>query len=529
MDVLLLDPAGRPVPAGEVGEIVVRSAYLAVGYWDRPDLTEAAFRPDPAGGGRRLYRTGDVGRMAADGCLEHLGRRDQQVKVRGERIDVEAIQAALLGTGVVREAVVTALRNGDGEARLVAYCVPARPPGPTTSELRRLLVGRLPGHPLPARFLLVEALPLDGNGKVDRRSLPVPDRTRPELDTPLAPPRTAQEAALAGMWADVLGLAPVGVEDDFFELGGDSLLAVEVLTRVAHAWGVEVTVSDFAERPTVAALAALADGAPAAAGAAAGGPPLFFLHSDYTGSGAECIRLARHLGPGLRLAALAPHDGGDGPAPPSIESLATAHLGRLRALQPRGPYRLAGHCSAGVVAFEMARQLHAAGEKIAALVLVEPPPLRAVKDREGRLRALGPGLSRRAWRRVRGLATRVRAAAAEGNLRGALGRALRARWSRPGHAHDPAPSPGGVERAYAAAVARYAPGRYAGRVTCVRTRASQAAGEFDPGSWREAVDRLDVEIVPGDHESCLTTEARTLAARLRECVEATARTDLPAL
>jgi thioesterase domain-containing protein len=242
---------------------------------------------------------------------------------------------------------------------------------------------------------------------------------------------------------------------------------------------------------------------------------------------AKCVILARHLGPGLRLVALAPRDVADGRVPPSIETMAAAHLSRLRALQLRGPYRLAGHCSAGVVAFEMARQLHAAGETIAALVLIEPPPLRAVRARDGRLRALGPGVSGpawRAWRRIHGLARRARVAAAEGDLRGAVWRVLRARWSRPGHAHAATTGARWVGRVYADAVARYAPGQYAGLVTCLRTRASQAAGEFEPGSWREAVDRLRVEIAPGDHESCLTAEARALAARLRACAEATPST-----
>ena len=536
MEVSLTDPEGRLVGPGEVGEIVVRSDYLALGYWQRPDLTEAAFRPDPQASGRRLYRTGDVGRMAADGCLEHLGRLDQQVKVRGERIDVEAIQAALLGDGAVRDAVVAAHRDGCGDARLVAYVVPARRSGPTTSELRRLLARRLPGHPLPARFVLVAALPLDPNGKVDRRSLPAPDAARPQLDVPIVEPRTARERALAVMWADVLRLAPIGVEDDFFELGGDSLLAVEVLARVADAWRIEVAVADFAERPTISALAALVDGGlgltPTAdrgqsggltgAASEAGAPPLFFFHSDYSGSGAACITLARHLGPGVRLVAVAPHGIADNRLPLSIEAMAAAHLSRLRALQPRGPYRIAGHCSAGVVAFELARQLRAAGETVEALILVEPPPLRARRRSNGkRPAAIEPAGLMRAWLRARYPAGRARVVLAAGRLRETLRRALRVPGHRPPHAHGPATLQQRVARGYADAVARYVPGRYAGPMTCVRTLAAELAGEFDPGTWRSVVDQLRIEVVPGDHESCLAAEARALAARLRACLEPT--------
>lgn len=175
MDVLLLDPEGQPVAPGEIGEIVVRSAYLALGYWRRSDLTEVAFRPSSIAGGARLYRTGDMGRMAADGCLDHLGRRDQQIKIHGERVDVESIQAALLSSGVARETVVAADRNDRGDAHLVAYVVPDGAERPTTSALRQVVLRRAPGQPVPSTFVLLDALPLDANGKVNRRALPPPD------------------------------------------------------------------------------------------------------------------------------------------------------------------------------------------------------------------------------------------------------------------------------------------------------------------------------------------------------------------
>ena len=410
MEVLLLDPEGQPAAAGEVGEIVVRSLYLAAGYWDRPDLTDVAFRPSPGGRGLRLYRTGDMGRMAADACLEHLGRRDQQVKVRGERVDVESIQAALLASGVAHEAVVAARRDGRGDAQLVAYLVPRGMDRPTTSRLRHIVLSRAPGQPVPSRFVLLDGLPLDPNGKVDRRALPPAGRDRPALDVAFVAPRTEREAALAAVWSDLLELMPIGVDDDFFDLGGDSLLAVELVARVADATGVDVGVADFADHSTVAALAALVDGAgepPATGAPAAAGSPLFFLHSDYGRAGADCVMLVRQFGPDPRLVAVPPHGADGGSVPGTIEAMAARHVDRLRALQPRGPYHLAGHCSAGVVAFEVARQLCAAGEAVGTLVLVEPPPLRAVRDPDGRLQRLGPSPLRRAWHQARGLAARL--------------------------------------------------------------------------------------------------------------------------
>jgi thioesterase domain-containing protein len=193
---------------------------------------------------------------------------------------------------------------------------------------------------------------------------------------------------------------------------------------------------------------------------------------------------------------------------------------RLRAVQLRGPYRLAGHCSAGVVAFELARQLWAAGEVVEALILVEPPPLRAWQGSDGRLREVGLlALPTRVCRRIRAWAVRLRGAAAAGRLFETLRTALEARWRRPVHAHVPASVRRRVDRAHAEAVARYAPGHYAGLVTCVRTQAGKLAGEFDPDTWRGVVDFLRIEVVPGDHESCLAAEARALAGRLRASVE----------
>jgi amino acid adenylation domain-containing protein len=507
MEVLLLDAASRPVGPGEVGEIVVRSRYVAAGYWDRPDLTDAAFGSAEIGG-PRLYRTGDVGRMAADGCLEHLGRRDQQVKIRGARVDVEAIQAALLSSGAAREAVVTARRREHGDAHLVAYVVPEGAGRPSASALRRIVIARAPGEPVPASFVLLDALPLDVNGKVDRQALPAPGAERPELDVPFAPPRSDRERALSALWSEVLGgRAPIGVNDDFFDLGGDSLLAVELLVRVAEEMGVEVGATEFARRPTIAALAALVDrspGARAAGGEHPAAPTLVFLHSEY-GTAAECLTLARQLAPDLEVVSVAPHGADGEPVPATVEEMAARHVERLRALQPRGPYHLAGHCSAGVVAFEMGQQLRAAGEDVPTLILIEPPPLGAPRPAGARRGRLGPALGRRAWRGAARVLRRVGFAVDRGPFN-----------ATERDAADVARRE--VDRAYAAAVARYVARPWPGAVTCIRTRASERAGEFDPTTWRSVVDELRVELVPGDHESCLVADAPALAARLRASV-----------
>jgi amino acid adenylation domain-containing protein len=254
-EILLLDEAGEAVGVNQLGEIAIKSPYLALGYWRKPDLTQAAFVPDPAGGSARIYRTGDVGRMRPDGCLEHLGRKDFQVKIRGHRVETAEIETALLAHAAVKEAVVLAQEDGRGDKRLIAYVVPARQPEPTVSELRSFVQAKLPDYIVPAVFVLLEALPLLPNRKVDRLALPVPDTARPELDTTFVAPRTPVEEELAGIWTDVLRLAHVGLHDDFLELGGDSLLAAEVISRLRQAFQVDLSLRDFFKTPTVAALA----------------------------------------------------------------------------------------------------------------------------------------------------------------------------------------------------------------------------------------------------------------------------------
>ena len=255
MEVLLFNEEGKEVGENGVGEIVVRSRYLSPGYWHRPDLTQAAFLPDPQGGGRRLYRTGDVGRLLPDGCLEHLGRIDFRVKIRGHTIEVAEVERLLLGHEAIRAAVVMAQQPSSGDPRLVAYLVPTQQPGPSLRALREFVQQKLPDYMVPSAFVMLEALPVTPNGKVDRRQLPTPDWTRPPLAEPYVAPRTPMEMALAGIWAEVLGFEHIGIHDPFLELGGDSLLAARVMTRVLDTLHVELSQSALIQAATVAHMA----------------------------------------------------------------------------------------------------------------------------------------------------------------------------------------------------------------------------------------------------------------------------------
>jgi amino acid adenylation domain-containing protein len=253
--VLILDEERRAVPVGEVGEIAVQSEYLSPGYWRKPELTDAVFLPDPTGGNARIYLTGDLGRQREDGCLVHLGRRDAQVKIRGYRVETAEVEMALLALAEVADAFVAAERGDGGEASLVAYVVAASRPAPTVSALRAAVARTLPVYMRPRAFVLVDALPRTRNGKIDQPALPPPPRVRPAIDQPFVAPRNPTEAEIAQVWEEVLEIEGVGVEDDFVELGGDSLVASRILVRIAERCRVEPTLARLFEARTVAELA----------------------------------------------------------------------------------------------------------------------------------------------------------------------------------------------------------------------------------------------------------------------------------
>jgi amino acid adenylation domain-containing protein len=259
MEIRVLDEAGRPVAEGEVGEIVVRSRYLAPGYHERPDLTVSAFAPDRAEPGMRTYRTGDLGRLHPDGCLDHLGRRDAQVKIRGQRVDLAEVEAALLGAQGVHEAAVRVHDGATGEPRLVAYIVPRDGAAPASSDIRAYLAARLSAAAVPTSFVTVARLPLTRNGKLDRAALPPPTSERPDLEISFVAPRSGRERAIAAMWAEVLELEEIGVYDNFFGLGGDSLGLSRVHTRLQELIGAEIPIVALYEHLTIDALGTYLD------------------------------------------------------------------------------------------------------------------------------------------------------------------------------------------------------------------------------------------------------------------------------
>ncbi len=255
----VLDRHLQPVPRGVPGELYLGGEGLARGYWLRPELTAERFVPHPFSQepGARLYKTGDLVRYLPGGVLDFLGRVDHQVKIRGFRIEIGEIEAVLGDHPEVKEVVVAARVLGEGDKQLVAYVVPKTIPHPSTTELREYLARKLPSYMVPGFFVTLDALPLNPNGKVDRRALPIPDGTRPELEQEFIAPRTPTEQALADIWKESLSLDRVGREDDFFALGGHSLRALQVMARIRQHFQVDVPLRAFFSHPTLAGLAEL--------------------------------------------------------------------------------------------------------------------------------------------------------------------------------------------------------------------------------------------------------------------------------
>jgi amino acid adenylation domain-containing protein len=389
---------GRPIPGGRVyvldsryhhagigvpGEVWTAGAGVARGYASRPGLTAEKFVPDPFGPpGSRMYRTLDRGRWREDGTLEYLGRMDAQVKVRGHRIELEEVEQAMATHPAVAHA--GAAVRGEGAARRLAGYLVARPGAemPAGAELRAFLRERLPEYMAPAVFTWMEALPRTSSGKLDRRALPEPEGGADGAG--FVPPRPGLEERIAAVWQEVLGIERVGAHDDFFDLGGQSILATRLAARLRGELGMDVPVGMLMQAPTVEALARTLEGGertvrlPLVPLQTFGDrPPLFLAHP--AGGHVVCYRgLAVNLAPDQPVYGLQPRGLEDGAEPiADLEEMAAYYVQAIRRFRPRGPYRLGGWSFGGVVAWEMARQLHAAGEAVDLLAMLDTSPLTA--------------------------------------------------------------------------------------------------------------------------------------------------------
>jgi amino acid adenylation domain-containing protein/FkbH-like protein len=257
VETMILDANLKQVEKGEIGELLIGGVGVARGYLNRPELTAEKFisNPLPAGSAGRLYKTGDLARMRADGVIEFVGRIDEQVKIRGFRIELGEIEAALRAHPNLKEAIVAARDDAAGRKKLVAYYVPCAGVTPTIGDLLCFLKAKLPAYMLPSAFVRLDVLPMTPAGKVDRRALPEPGRGRPDLGSPFVAPRTPMEEVIAHIWEQVLGLEGIGVDDNFFDLGGHSLLATQVISQIRETLQMETPLASLFTFPTVSALA----------------------------------------------------------------------------------------------------------------------------------------------------------------------------------------------------------------------------------------------------------------------------------
>ncbi len=516
VEIRVVSDTGEVLPAETTGEIEVVSRYLAYGLWGEPEATARVFRA--GADGTRAYRTGDRGRLRPDGCLEHLGRLDGRLRLRGAWVERAEVEAALTRAPGVGAAAVR-IHERRGEPRLVAYVVPATPARadvggvPTPSALRRALTTELPPHAIPSAYVVLPALPVTANGKLDRSALPPPDGRRPALDTPYVAPRSLLQHRLADLWTDLLGVAPIGIDDDFFDLGGDSMLAVMMIDRVCALVDDLVPAETLLGGTTIAALdvalAALQDrlGAGLVALQTAGTrPALFFLHGGYLSGGLYCLELARQLGADQPFYALAPLGLDGGPVPTTYAAMAERHLRSIRQAQPHGPYSLAGTCNGGLAAYEVARRLAAAGERVAFLGLIHasgasprPAPLDPLPRASGARLGLDGATLKAILRRLAPAALARRHAAPRS--RDAARARLRAHYLR--------------------ADALYVPGPYAGPVTLLwPTDAPGESADEVVAWWRQVASEVTLRSVPGDGTTCLTRHLSDLAAALVEGLRA---------
>ncbi|NQU07076.1 MAG: AMP-binding protein [Candidatus Abyssubacteria bacterium] len=370
------------MPVGVPGELYLGGDGLALGYLNRPDLTDEKFVPDPFGGGSEacLYRTGDRTRYLPDGNIEFMGRIDYQVKIRGFRVEPEEVEIILRQISAIHETVVLAREDEPGNRYLAAYIVPEADQAPTVAEIRNFLKQKLPDYMVPSSFVMMEAFPLTPNGKVNRHSLPVPASNLPELGRELLEPRDSLELRIVKLLETLLNIHPIGISDNFFDLGGHSLMAARLFSQIEKMTGKALPLGTLFEAPTVEQISNIlrSEGwaprwqslVPIQHGD--GRRPLFCIHPK-SGNILGYADLLRHLDPeqpvyGLQSLGL------DGKQPPlrRVEDMAALYIEEIQSVAPKGPYQILGRCAVGgVVAFEMAQQLVAQGQEVALLAMID--------------------------------------------------------------------------------------------------------------------------------------------------------------
>jgi amino acid adenylation domain-containing protein len=529
--VYILDREQQPVPVGVPGELYTGGDGLARGYLNRPELTAEKFvrHPFSVDADARLYRTGDLARWLPDGSIEFLGRIDRQVKIRGFRVEPAEVESVLAQHPEVKECAVLVRDDPSGGKCLAAYIVSKRTPAPSADTWRVFLEQKVPEHLVPSAFVALDALPLTPNGKLDTAALPPLDGSRPELRSNYVAPRDEVEKKLAEIWSSVLGVQSIGVHDRFFELGGHSLLAVRMAAQLEKRFGKKLPVAAIFQHRTIDQLARLlrSEGqgyAPLTSVVEiqpqGTRPPVYFVHGVGGGMFWGYANLARHLGEEQPIYAFKSR-GLDGlPEWPTIEEMATRYIADLRAHQPEGPYQLGGYCFGGVVAYEMARQLEARGEKVGLLALINCSPPNTAYERPERTLAWRLKFLRNifywigcflfSWRMKERIEFvrwkfRVLRKKASGTVAQDATEMAVADLDELLSLADYSKQQRGLWQSHVRSLMAYRPGPYSGRVTLFRTRGHALFTSFDPlYGWGELVSGgITMEIVPGGHGNVL--------------------------
>jgi amino acid adenylation domain-containing protein len=536
----VLDRNLNLVPIRVPGELHIGGVGLARGYLNRPELTAESFIANPfcneAGG--RLYKTGDLARYSLDGNLEYLGRLDNQVKLRGFRIELGEIESVIRQHEAVQDAIVIVSEDAPGDQRLVAYIIQAQEKARPTAELRTYLQQKLPEYMVPSALVAIDSFPLTPSGKVDRRALPTPNLSNAESEICFVAPRNDLERQLATLWEKLFALRPIGVHDDFFALGGNSLLALRLTSRIEKQLGRNLPVAALYQAPTVEQLAKLiTHDAPSNWSSLiplqphGSKPPFFWIHGENSNA-----FLPRHLGSDQPIYGFK-HQGEDGqPASyTTVEKIAAYYLSEILTVQAHGPYFLGGYCFGGMVAFEIAQQLQKQAEEVALIVFLAPdiPKTASVAVKangESTSRASLSGQLHRYTHTLKALETRQKMSYVIGGVKGKV----KERILQPAKkiAIQPAsrlifglgyPLPLALRSPYILdlydrAASEYAPGLQAGRIIVFKPTDDCVSAQ----GWESfAADGLEVHEVPGNHHDVVNKETHVAlwAKQLRICLE----------
>jgi amino acid adenylation domain-containing protein len=520
-EILLLGDDDRELPSGEIGEIAVRTQFRFTNYWGKTEKSDNRFVVDPDNPGGQLFKTGDMGRWDAEGRLEFLGRKDFQVKIHGYRVSLPVVEACLNGVQEVQHAVVLLRQDRSGQKRITAYLIP-RPNTPLTiSHLRAEMNKVLPTYMIPSAFVFLEEFPLTSNGKIDRQSLPEPEWESRHSDDEYLSARNEAERRLVELWQDNLGIQKIGVRDDFFTLGGDSLRAAEILAGMEKSFGVTLPLAFLLENRTIEQMAVRLQREDMhlpiqrlIAIQPNGSRPPLFLFPGHFGDTFYFRFLSQHLGPdqpvhGIELVS----PGGDTISTLDLVETARRCVDEIRTLQTHGPYYLAGHSFGGLLAYEIAQQLNIAGEKVPFLGLFDTtaPGYRA--------RAPWPERIRIHLRNLRDLNRQERWRYLRERFRNILikssgNQVVRSTFAR----LKLLPQDVSARNRIASRV--YEPKPYPGELTVFRSLERAEYKRDDPTEgWKRYTERVRMIDVPGDHATLLREpHVAVLAQELGECL-----------